>query len=327
MQALDSFSETAPMYHFFADECRETSPSYAALSELVAADSELLTLIEELPKHKRQPNLIFASAKYLDAPMVEPSVFKEWMIAHWVDVQRLALQRATQTNEVGRLGVLLPVLAAIEGPLALLELGSSAGLGLFPDHYSYNMNGTELHPSNGPSTVTIATTFEGPVPIPQRLPEITWRGGIDLNPLDVSAQDDADWLRALIWPEQQERLARFNSAASIVRTQGYQSFRGDFLELLPTALASIPSGVTPVVFHSAAVVYLDSADRQKFRETITSLSDHWIAFEGQSVIPDIQVPKLQQPRTDFLLSYNGEPLAFAKPHGGFGRWLRGATLA
>ena len=41
--------------------------------------------------------------------------------------------RATQTNEAGRCAILLPVLAALPQPLALLDVGASAGLCLYRD--------------------------------------------------------------------------------------------------------------------------------------------------------------------------------------------------
>ncbi len=38
------------------------------------------------------------------------------------------MSKRTQTNEPGRCAVLLPLLAALPQPLALLEVGASAGL-------------------------------------------------------------------------------------------------------------------------------------------------------------------------------------------------------
>ena len=53
------------------------------------------------------------------------------------------LSRATQTNEPARCAVLLPVLARLPQPLALLEVGASAGLCLLPDHYGYDYGAAE----------------------------------------------------------------------------------------------------------------------------------------------------------------------------------------
>ncbi|HUZ56387.1 MAG TPA: DUF2332 family protein [Streptosporangiaceae bacterium] len=38
------------------------------------------------------------------------------------------------------------------------------------------------------------------MPLPARVPEISWRAGLDLNPLDVSSDDDVRWLSCLVWP-------------------------------------------------------------------------------------------------------------------------------
>src|SRR5580700_5480496 len=36
---------------------------------------------------------------------------------------------------------------------------------------------------------------------PAGLPEVVWRAGLDLNPLDVTDPADLTWLEALIWPK------------------------------------------------------------------------------------------------------------------------------
>jgi len=63
-----------------------------------------------------------------------------------------------------------------------------------PDRWSYRWD-TDTGPlaltAPGP---TLAADVSGPAPLPDRLPEVPWRGGIDLNPLDVIDPDTCRWL-------------------------------------------------------------------------------------------------------------------------------------
>src|SRR5699024_3203234 len=115
---------------------------------------------------------------------------REVLTTRWSQVRETILTRATQTNEVGRCASLLPLLATLPGPLALVEVGASAGLCLHPDRWSYRYlddDGCEVarvDPPAGPSPVVLDCTVSGPVPIPPSLPQVVHRGGVDLNPLD-----------------------------------------------------------------------------------------------------------------------------------------------
>ena len=55
------------------------------------------------------------------------------------EVEAVMLERRTQTNEPARCALLLPLLAALPQPLALLEVGASAGLCLLPDRYALRL--------------------------------------------------------------------------------------------------------------------------------------------------------------------------------------------
>ena len=97
-----------------------------------------------------------------------------WLSAHVDEVVAEASRRTLQTNEPLRCAALLPALSGISGPIALLELGASAGLCLYPDRYSYRYRGgADLDPPGGPSTVVLESRLTGHAPL--RLPEVVWR--------------------------------------------------------------------------------------------------------------------------------------------------------
>ena len=106
------------------------------------------------------------------------------------------LERRTQTNEPTRCALMLPLLAALPQPLALLEVGASAGLCLLPDRYGYDYDGAPARRR----AAGAALPPSGEVPLPDALPEIVWRAGLDLNPIDVTTRGQMRWLELLIWP-------------------------------------------------------------------------------------------------------------------------------
>ena len=125
-------------------EARGRSAAYEALAESVAGDTALVSFIASLPPEKRQPNLLFAAARYLlgAPPAIGP--LRELASQSRAELTHLILTRRTQTNEPARCAVLLPALAQLPQPLALIEAGASAGLNLLLDRYSYDYAGHRL---------------------------------------------------------------------------------------------------------------------------------------------------------------------------------------
>jgi hypothetical protein len=325
MQAIpDSERSTADKYRAFAEvEAHGLSPVYDMLALGVADDPEVVALIDELPVPKRQVNLVFSSARLLSAPMSGYGEFRDWFVANWPRVRDIALTHATQTNEPRRAAVLLPVLAALPGPLALLEVGASAGLCLYLDRYSYRYNEeAPIHPASGPSTVLLSCEARGPVPLPSAVPTVAWRAGIDLNPLDVRSDDDVRWLSALTWPEHEDRRERLTAAVGIARQDPPRIERGDLNELLPALAAEAPKNATLVVFHTAVLLYLDRAARQRFVDTVRGLDAVWVSNEGDDVTPGVadRLPRKSETPA-FVLARDGEPVAFTHPHGASLEWL------
>src|SRR5690606_33483012 len=234
------------------------------------------------------------------------------------------LSRSTQTNEPGRCASLLPALAAVPGPLALIEVGASAGLCLYPDQYSYRYHcrgaSRMLHPTVGPSTVLLECALTGSVPVPDQLPEVVWRAGIDLNPLEVTSAADAAWLEALVWPEHDDRRARLGAAIELAKAQPVDLVRGDLVEQIESVVAQAPNGASVVVFHTAVLAYLAADARRQFADIMNRLPVTWLSNEGRGVLPGISErldTRALRARTtsDFVLARNGEPIAFTQPHG------------
>jgi hypothetical protein len=112
----------------------------------------------------------------------------------------------------------LPALAGLPGPLTLIEVGASAGLTLLFDRYSYDYDGARLSGSD-PDAPMLRCSRLGhvPAPIPERMPEIAWRAGLDLNPLDVTSEEDVLWLSCLVWPGEGNRRERLDAAVMSAR--------------------------------------------------------------------------------------------------------------
>ena len=312
---------TAQWYRAFAREVHAESPVYEHLALAVADDDEVLRLLDKLPRPKRQPNLLFAASRYLGGPVQPPAEFLNWVMRNWADVVATILARSTQTNEPARCATLLPVLAALAQPLALLEVGASAGLCLYPDAYEYRYDGHSVGRPNSP--VQIDCAISGNPPIPTHVPNVVWRAGIDLNPLDVAADDDLRWLESLIWPGQPERIARLHAAGDIVRADPPLIRGGDLLAELPTLAARAPIDATLVVFHSAVLAYLPRTERIAFTELVRSLPGHWISNESPDVLPDLlaSAPPLSAAPGSFLVALDGQPVAVAAAHGQALHWL------
>ncbi|MET0422349.1 MAG: DUF2332 domain-containing protein [Actinoplanes sp.] len=305
---------TADWYRTFATEqARGVSPAYEKLALLVSADAEVLALLDTLPEPKRQPNLLFGVVRLLDGP-TEPEPFRAFVHAQWPAIAAEMRVRATQTNEIGRCALLLPVLAALPQPLALLEVGASAGLNLFPDKYSYRYGDHRLGDS-GPVLDCVLTG----APPPQRLPDVVWRAGIDLNPLDITDPADRSWLDALIWPEHDARRARLQTAAAIAAASPPRLVRGDLVDDLPALAANAPANATLVVFHTSVLYQVPAPRRAAFVDLVGTLPGHWISVER--ALDHDGLPPAPAAGMHNVLALDGHPLAYTRSHGESLAWF------
>ncbi|MGN6794440.1 MAG: DUF2332 domain-containing protein [Streptosporangiaceae bacterium] len=317
----DSGLSTAENYRMFAREAHGRSPGYESLARSVATDEVVLGFLLSLPKRKRQPNLLFAAARYI---LGEPPSIGQLRALLSRDPAGLAwvmLTRRTQTNEPARCATILPALAQLPEPLALIEVGASAGLTLLFDRYSYDYAGARLTGSD-PDAPVLRCALLGLVhaPVPDRIPAIAWRAGLDLNPLDVTMDDDVRWLSCLVWPGEGDRQQRLDAAITAARRDPPLVRRGDLLSDLPALAASAPPDATLVIYHSAVLAYVAARDRTRFAATVRELGAVWLSNEAPGVVTDF--PARPEHNGAFVLARDGQtPLAFTDGHGTWLQWL------
>lgn len=335
----------AERYAAFArNETLPHSPVMHTWAAEVSRDSETIDLIRTLSPRERQPNLVFSAARFLAPELVDPQQkeprpdeyerLRQVLHEQWSAITRITATRHTQTNEAGRIGVLLPLLARIQHddgrPLALIELGASAGLCLHPNSWAYrysDSDGRMLRSLNaGAPAGTLTLISKGEVRLPAAMPDIGWRVGVDLHPINPADADDATWLRALIWPGQTHRLERLDAAIADATRDPVQILPRDITSpgLLDELLALVPTEYLPVVFHSATLAYLDTADRDavsaRLAGAVAQGRIRWVSNEGSTVVPSIHAELNRSGfaerlrRGAFVVSADGKPNYQADGH-------------
>ncbi len=328
------------------------SPFSASLNRRIAESPEIIALLQSAPEEQQLPVLLLAAVHslVLAEPDLELAAWYPTATADPIDTdpfpafERLCAERAddiraivsvrfTQTNEVGRCALFLPMLRRLDievGPLSIVDVGTSAGLNLHLDRYEYRYSpgGTV----GGPSPVLIECATRGAVPVPPGLPRITGRLGIDQHPIDLSHPDEARWLMACVWPDQPDRFARIRAAIDIAREHPPEIRRTDAVAGLRDAVASAAEQGHPVVMNSWVLNYLTDAQRGAYLAELDAVGRDrdlsWAYTESPALCPGLPFPDELENRhlTALMLARwrNGvrtvEHLGVAHPHGYWLHW-------
>lgn len=287
----------------------------------VADDPRMLALLDALPRPARQPSLLFAVAAYLGAPDAPYAAWAEAVLARSAELVRELPRRRVQTNEPGRCVPLLVALARIPGRIALVELGASAGLCLLPDRYTSRLAAPDGVVVLGEGEPVLDAEVDAGI-APGALPDIRWRRGVDLAPLDPRDADDRRWLGASLPPDRPDRLARLRAALRTAREHPAEVEAGEALAALPGLAARAPRDATLVVASLGTAVYLPPADRARLLAAIAAVGARAVTFEARAAVPEVAerwAVLAREGRADadagFVLALDGEPLASGSPHG------------
>ncbi len=293
------------------------SPFYAELLGHMAADAEhggptwelLGRTVDDPPGHVTQLRLLGAvhrlvlSGALPDLAAHYPSVGGDgdgsaaWPHLRAVLVSRhdeLApwIDRTPQTNEVGRsaalIGGFLTVAAETGLPLRLLEVGSSAGLNLRPDHFWYQAGSAGFGDPDSP--VRFIDVWDGSPPFDTPL-TVSSRAGCDHDPIDPTSETGRLELLGYVWPDQAERFTRLRGALDVAARVPAAVERADARAWVAAQLAQPHPGVATVVFHSIVLQYFRPDDIADLRATLAAAGRRatraaplaWLRLEPTSI--------------------------------------------
>lgn len=314
--AAATLEEIRRRLRWFADKHAATiSPLYSHLAGHAADDDDIAGLLTATETESADATLLFAAVQRVlqSEPFHEltnyyPSLggsygpdggtwplFRTFVLERADRVRELVATRVTQTNEVRRAALLYPAvtLAAKQAgkPVALLEVGASAGLLLGMDTYGYRYQTQQAGQlAAGPARSAVglhcalALAPGATLPtIPKRLSTAA-KLGLDSRPVDLADEEQYAWLEACIWPDQPERLRLFGAAAAAQRKTPPELVAGDAVDDLPIVAARIPAEV-PLVILTSNVLWLFSDERRRaFAAALDALATGrplwWVSQEG-----------------------------------------------
>ena len=339
----------------FADqECGAYAPLYDRLARGIASDPELLTLAAHARRGQQAPLLLLAAVHSLllggvnhaldafypsvthRAAVVPPGdplpAFRAFCRDHRDALIELVSTGLVQTNEPRRCTVLLPAFATVARlaggrPLALIEVGASAGLNLLFDRYGYDY-GAGRGAGDPATPVRFTCALHGTMlpPIHAGFPRVAARVGIDLHPIRTDDTQATRWLRALVWPEHPERAAVLQQGLALAQREPPTLLAGDALTVLPQAVAEAPAEAALCVFHIATLAHFPPEARERFRVLISALARQrdlfWLSSEGVGLGERRQRYEYVTILTAFQHGNRVERLlAYNHQHGAWLEWL------
>ncbi|UFN46914.1 DUF2332 family protein [Roseomonas sp. OT10] len=232
-----------------------------------------------------------------------------------------------QTNEVARAAILLGGFLTVARetglPLRLLEIGASAGLNSLWDRFHYRLGDAAWGDPDSP--VRLAPDWPGGLPPLDAPLRIEGRRACDLSPVALEDPAQRLRLRAYVWADQSERLARLDGAIALARRFGTAVEAADAAAWVPARLAERQAGEATVLFHSIMWLYLPAPAQAAIAGAL--------AAAGAGATPDAPLawlrfetpPGTERPELRLTLWPDGTErrLARGDAHGRKVEWLAG----
>ncbi|QQQ78841.1 DUF2332 domain-containing protein [Saccharothrix sp. 6-C] len=341
----------AEVYRRFGEAAAGTSPLHERVAIALSESAEALRAIGSAPARKRHPSLVLAALHDLALAGRAPALAGAYatgdgdaaagaavdaLVRLTDPVVDLVARRRLRADETGHGAVLYPAVAEVArragaDAVGLVDVGCSAGLDLTVDRVGIAYgNGQSLGDPASPVRLTASVVGDRPVPT-RALPEVVAKVGVDLDPLDVTDPDDVRWLRACVPPDRPERGAKLEAEVALAAADPPLLLRGDAVDVLPDAVARVPSDALPVVLTTWALSSFPLEGRLRFLHRLDDAAAGrpvaWVSVEGVGVAPS--VPTLGDRRASGHSTIGPVVLDGSTLHAeAVGRcWSRGGVLA
>jgi hypothetical protein len=234
------------------------------------------------------------------------------------------LRNTPQTNEVGRSAVLLGGLSIVAQrtglPLAVREIGASAGLNLIWDRFHYTLGAQQWGDVTSP--VRIESDWRGTPPALAARIVVHSRVACDRLPVVLASAHESRRLMSYIWPDQTTRLSRLAAAIALALDAGVRVEAADAAAWVEAQLAQHPDGAALVLMHSIVWQYLDAKTRERISQTLDTAGSTatpsrplaWLRLEHH----DADAPA--ELRLTLWPEGQHERLASAHSHGAWVQW-------
>ena len=290
------FSDAATYFRTTAIRYRSLgSPFYEGLARLCAEDSELMAIAAETPKGQPYNHIFFGAVHFLllgdpgdpfaryfglggNAPVADAATFaalKDFCRRRRDEIVTLLKTRTVQYTMVNRASFVVAMMghalrSGATEPLSLIEVGSSAGLLTVFDHYHYDFGAYGRLGDPASPAVKVAK-FEGkPPPIPDHMPKIVERVGIDLFPVDPLDPVERRWLEGLMAPDMYDDRRVLKQALDARARIPLATIKGDALLKVPEVLSGM-SG-TICLLHSFCLYQWPAALQNDFHDMLCAQS-------------------------------------------------------
>ena len=288
-------------------------PLYHRLAEMAATDADVTDLLLVAQPGQARPVLLLAAVHDLvlrrpDLPLarwyasVTPPAelatgdpypaFRQVCLDHADELRAVIASHGTQTNEVNRCVLLAPLVAAAtadvpERPLALVELGCSAGLLLGLDRYRIEVGDAVVGDPASPVQLAgrvVDGTAPPLAPFPPAPPSST-ASGSTWRPWGSTTSTGCGGSRPACGPTSRTAVERFRAAVDLLRPDPPRVVQGDFVELLPDVVRGLPADAHVVVFHCWALTYVARDRRPDLAAAIAALGSEgrtvsWLSAEA-----------------------------------------------